>query len=282
MLWGQTVVQANTMTAAHTAHGHQPKNSAQLAPQAVLEIAQSTAVPESLTGVETVVFLGDSITQVASDPGGYIWFVEQYLQKLYPQRSWQFINAGISGDTSEDLRDRFATDVLAHQPQMVVIYVGVNDVWHRFYDFKESRPVPTGDFPAGVSLFDYREYLSQMITTAQAAGIQVVLLSPTPIREMPVNPENQQLQAYIATGQELAQTHHTVWVNLYDPFMALIATYQQIAGSDAHLLTHDGVHPNRAGNQIIAHALLQAWGISAATLERNPLEVCVGLCNSDF
>ncbi|NEO82705.1 MAG: SGNH/GDSL hydrolase family protein [Spirulina sp. SIO3F2] len=257
-----TLTQSSSLAQNEAQHGH------------------NRAIPTALAAIQKIVFLGDSITEAGGERGGYVWFIGQYLQGLYPQHTWQLINAGISGNTALKLRARFTSDVLAHHPQMVVIYVGVNDVWHRFYDFRLNRPVPTGDFPAGTTLADYRAHLEYMITTAQTVGIQVLLLSPTPIREMPHNPENQQLQAYITAGQALAQDHNTGWVNLYEPFITLIRTYQTIAGPNAHLLTTDGVHPNRAGHQVIAHAILQAWGVSAVTLQNHPVD-CVGLCNFD-
>ncbi|MGB0564158.1 MAG: SGNH/GDSL hydrolase family protein [Spirulinaceae cyanobacterium] len=240
--------------------------------------APTPPLPPSLAGIETIVLLGDSITELGGEPGGYVWLLEQTLQRLYPQQTWQVINAGVSGDTSTDLRDRFRADVLAHEPQLLILKIGVNDVWHRFYDFQRNQAIPTGDFPGGVELAAYQANLTAMLEQAQTAGIQVLLLSPTPIREVP-GPENAALQGYIAAMQRLAAEYDAEFVNLYEPFQGAIAAYHQAAGPAAWLLTYDGVHPNPAGNQLIAHQLLQALGIPESALQAVRLQPCVGMCN---
>lgn len=234
-------------------------------------------LPDALKDVETIALFGDSITQLGGEPGGYVWVLEQSLRRLYPQKVWNIVNAGVSGDTSADLRDRLKS-VLAQNPDLLIINVGVNDVWHQFFDFKANRAIPAGDFPAGVTLADYQTNLDAIITTAQAQGIQVVLMSPTPIRETEGS-ENQRLQGYITIMQTLAQTYDCEFVNLYQPFMGAIATYQNVAGPAQRLLTYDGVHANPAGNQLIAQSLLTALGVPMAALNTLQLQPCVGMCN---
>lgn len=75
---------------------------------------------------ETVVFLGDSITSGHGLP----------LEVTFPHRLGAALavsvrNAGISGDTTAGALRRLATDVLAHRPKLVVVELGVNDVFRR-------------------------------------------------------------------------------------------------------------------------------------------------------
>ena len=95
------------------------------------------------------------------------------------------------------MQARFERDVLAAKPQLVTISVGVNDVWHSFRDFKARRDYPDGSLPNGVPLPVYVEKLEAMIVAAKAAGIRVVLLTPTPIHEDPASPENARLASYV-------------------------------------------------------------------------------------
>ena len=95
------------------------------------------------------------------------------------------------------MQARFERDVLAAKPQLVTISVGVNDVWHSFRDFKARRDYPDGSLPNGVPLPLYVEKLEAMIVAAKAAGIRVVLLTPTPIHENPASPENARLASYV-------------------------------------------------------------------------------------
>lgn len=245
----------------------------------VQQVANTNSpLPEALQGIETIVVLGDSITALGGEPGGYVWLLAKTLQNLYPDQNWDVINAGISGNTTANLRARFEQDVLARSPQLVIIYIGVNDVWHQYYDFATNQHSPTGDFPAGVELAEYQAHLEAMIQAAQAEGIQVLLMSPTPIREVQKR-ENEELQAYITAMQTLAEKYNYTFVDLYQPFMDAIAAYHTVAGPAQPLLTYDGVHPNPAGNQLIAYNLLQALEVPTSVLQTLQLQPCVGMCN---
>src|SRR5258705_6764737 len=96
---------------------------------------------------EILVFAGDSVTDCGrrTDPealgDGY---VRNLWNDLGPQRP-RIVNVGISGNRAVDLRERWATDVLAHEPDMVSVLIGINDTWRR-YD--EDDPTSTEDFEA--------------------------------------------------------------------------------------------------------------------------------------
>lgn len=211
--------------------------------------------PERLRGVHRIVCLGDSITQGGEGPGGYVWLVRRYLTQLYPEV--EVINAGISGHKSTDMLARFQRDVLDKKPQLVTISVGVNDVWHGFYDNH-----PNGDGPRGVTLEDYRKNVEEMMRRAEAAGVRVVLLSTTVIHEDLQNRENAKLVGYNAALRDLARRHRAVFADLQKPFQALIKDYRATGARD-DLLTVDGVHMNPLGNKVMAHALLSALEVPA-------------------
>src|ERR1044071_4716177 len=157
--------------------------------------------PERIRNVHRIVCLGDSITQGGEGPGGYVWLVRHYLAALYGAPSVsegeatgiEVLNAGISGHKSNDMLARFQRDVLDKKPDLVTISVGVNDVWHGFYDNH-----PLGDGPRGVPLSDYRRNVEHMIEQAQKSGAKVVVLSTTVIYENLDGPENVKLIGYNA------------------------------------------------------------------------------------
>src|SRR5579862_8958042 len=124
--------------------------------------AQS-AVPPTLRDVHRIVCLGDSITEMGENPGGYVWLVRHYLKAIFPDQGIEVINAGISGHKSTDMIARFQRDVLDKRPDLVTISCGVNDVWHGFYDNH-----PLGDGPRGVPLDLYRKNVEEMVTRAEA------------------------------------------------------------------------------------------------------------------
>jgi lysophospholipase L1-like esterase len=77
---------------------------------------------------DRIIFFGDSITQLGVNPGGYVLLVQDTLKKKFP--SIKIIGAGIGGNKVPDLIARMDADVIAKNPTIVVIYIGINDVWH--------------------------------------------------------------------------------------------------------------------------------------------------------
>ena len=211
--------------------------------------------PETLRGVHRIVCLGDSITQGGESQGGYVWLIRRYLTLLYPDM--EVINAGISGHKSTDMLARFQRDVLDRKPDLVTISVGVNDVWHGFYEGH-----PEGDGPRGVKLDDYRSNVDEMVRRAKAAGARVVILSTTVIHEDLSNRENAKLVGYNAALRDLARRHNATFVDFQKPFQSVIKAYRS-TGAGGNLLTADGVHMNPQGNRLMAHTILAGLGVPA-------------------
>lgn len=224
----------------------------------ILPLQAATSPSFSLGTQDKIVMLGDSITKNASQQGGYVWLLQEYLKRLYPEETREIINAGISGNKSTDMQERFQTDVLNARPDVVMINVGVNDVWHSFTKVGEN---------AGVPLNRYRDNVAEMVKAAQAQGITVVLLSPTVIYENLNGPENQRLASYVGAMREIAVEYGCHFVDLNMPFRHVISTYQRYAGQAENILTRDGVHLNLAGNQIMAYTILRQLGVPEGEIQ---------------
>src|SRR6476659_1568300 len=78
-----------------------------------------------------IVFFGDSITQLGANPGGFIQKIDSMSNVEKIRDHFEFIGAGVSGDKVYDLYLRMVSDVLMKKPDVVIIYIGVNDVWHK-------------------------------------------------------------------------------------------------------------------------------------------------------
>src|SRR5574343_1362870 len=78
-----------------------------------------------------VVFFGDSITQAGVQAGGYITVLGDLLKQKGMSDQFQLTGSGIGGNKVYDLYLRLEDDVLSKNPDVVVIYIGVNDVWHK-------------------------------------------------------------------------------------------------------------------------------------------------------
>src|SRR5437016_3717656 len=78
-----------------------------------------------------VIAFGDSLTAgYGAQPG------EDYPSKLSSMIGTTVINAGVSGDTTESALARIESDVLAHNPRIVIVGLGGND-------FLQGVPIAT-------------------------------------------------------------------------------------------------------------------------------------------
>lgn len=202
---------------------------------------------------ERIVFLGDSITQAGARPNGYVTLVRKAIEKRRPDANIQVIGAGISGNRVPDLQSRLKKDVLDRNPTLVVIYIGINDVWHSIRN-------------RGTSQDDFRAGLEDIISQIQDAGAEVILSSPSVIGER-VKGENplkldDMLDEYRKIGQEVAKKHDVAYLDLRGKFHEKL---EEINAKDAekNVLTTDGVHLNEAGNQFVAEVMLDALGVSS-------------------
>ncbi len=203
---------------------------------------------------ERIVFLGDSITQAGAGPNGYVTLVRKAIEKHRPDANIEVIGAGISGNRVPDLQARLKKDVLDRKPTVVVIYIGINDVWHSIRDRGTSKE----DFQAG---------LVDIITQIQDAGAKVILSSPSVIGER-VAAENPlkldgMLDEYRKIGQEVAKKKSVAYLDLRGAFHEKL---KKINTKDAekNVLTTDGVHLNAAGNQFVAEVMLDALGVNSS------------------
>src|SRR5882757_4514851 len=78
-----------------------------------------------------IVFFGDSITQAGVKPGGYITRIGDLISKEGKADQYELVGAGIGGNKIYDLYRRMEEEVISKSPDLVLIYVGVKDVWHK-------------------------------------------------------------------------------------------------------------------------------------------------------
>lgn len=196
---------------------------------------------------DKVAFMGDSITQ----GGGYVRLANFVLNAKYAEIKPVFINAGISGQKAENMEPRFEKDMhLAEKPAFTFINVGINDVWHRV-----SAPHDPAVLDA------YKANVVKMVDEAQAAGAQVVLLTPTVISEDPNNEGNKRLPLYVDAMKQIAADKKCALIDLHAMFLkALDAKPKGLS------LTVDGVHMNPYGDAIMAIGVLRALGVPDATI----------------
>jgi len=196
----------------------------------------------------TLLFIGDSITDChrAEDPeglgSGYVRVIaEQHALSGDPV---PVINRGISGHKAADLVARFAQDCLELAPDLVTIYVGVNDSWH--YTMGREH-VSEESFER-----DYRWMLDQL--AERLPGVPVVMIVPfvADVSE-DVKRIHVDLDPKVAIIRRLAAEHGHTLVDLEQILAGALST-----GMPPERFAEDGVHPTPIGHRAIADAWLDA------------------------
>ncbi len=101
---------------------------------------------------------------------GYMYLCASYYQSTYPEREYQFFNRGISGNTLNDLKNRWREDALAIHADVVSILIGTNDV-NEYLGKKDGRAF---DFVSWKQT--YRELLDSL--RRDNPQVKIVLCEP--------------------------------------------------------------------------------------------------------
>lgn len=205
------------------------------------------AMPFQNPAKKKVVFFGDSITQAGVQPTGYITKVGEMASRDKKADQYEFIGAGIGGNKVYDLYLRVEDDVLAKNPDIVVIYIGVNDVWH-----KQSSGT-------GTDYDKFEKFYNALLKKFQAKNIKVILATPAVIGERYDN-SNQldgDLNRYSALIRTIAQNNNLPLVDLRKGFMDY-SKANNPENKEKDILTTDRVHLNEKGNEFVATEMWKA------------------------
>ncbi|MEL7162812.1 MAG: GDSL-type esterase/lipase family protein [Bacteroidota bacterium] len=174
-----------------------------------------------------VVLLGNSITDA--------WAT---LDTAFFARN-NFVGRGISGQTSPQLLVRFRQDVVALQPETVVIHIGTNDIAEN-----------TGPYDQAFTVGN----IASMIDIAEQNGIRVVLASVLPATGFSWRTELGDRSAIILELNEalkqLAAQREIAYLDYHS------ALKNERNGMDEDL-AKDGVHPTVKGYAIMGKLLLE-------------------------
>lgn len=189
-----------------------------------------------------IIFFGDSITEVGAKPGGYITMLQDTLVKAGKSAQFELIGAGIGGNKIYDLYFRMDSDVIAKKPDLVFIYVGINDVWHK-------KTYGTGSDPD-----KFEKFYNRIIDRIQAGGAKVVICTPTTVGEKKdfVNELDGDLNKYAEIIRTIARNKNVELIDLRKAMVSYLATNNS-ANTYNGVLTLDGVHMNDKGNRFLAN-----------------------------
>jgi len=190
---------------------------------------------------QRIVFFGDSITEAGVKPTGFITKIGDMLKQKGVDNNYELIGAGIGGNKVYDLYLRMDDDVLAKSPDIVVIWVGVNDVWHK------------RTYGTGTDADKFEKFYNAIIKKLQAKNTKVFICTPAAIGEKTdfSNELDGDLNKYAAIIRNIAKNNNCPLIDLRK--MTLDYNLKNnTANKDRGILTTDGVHLNDAGNNAVA------------------------------
>jgi lysophospholipase L1-like esterase len=193
---------------------------------------------------ERIVFFGDSITQAGVGPKGYITVLKDMVNAKGLSNKYELIGAGIGGNKVYDLYLRLEDDVLAKDPSTVVIWIGVNDVWHK-------RSSGTG-----TDADKFERFYNAIIKKLKAKNIKVLLCTPAVIGEKTdyTNELDGDLNKYAAIIRQIAAANNCELIDLRKAFLDYNLVNNK-ENQEKGILTTDRVHLNDAGNKLVAEEM---------------------------
>jgi lysophospholipase L1-like esterase len=193
----------------------------------------------------TIVALGSSSTEGAgasSPQASYPNRLEALLRGKLPGVELRVINAGKSGETSQEMLARMEADVIAHEPDLVIWQAGGNEVL-------------LGRDPAA-----FLELMRKGLRRLREAGVEVVLMDNQRAPRILDAPAHARFEAAMRT---LAEEERV-------PLFArsrLMRGWQEAGLPPAEVLAQDGLHHNDRGYACLAEALAAALVRSAGQRE---------------
>lgn len=201
-----------------------------------------------------ILFQGDSITDAkriydneVSLGVGYPLLVKSELGFAEPEK-YEFLNKGVNGSRVVDLYARIKSDIINLSPDVLSILIGVNDVWHNFWEK-----------PNGVDAEKYFRVYNMLVEEIRAAlpDVKILILEPFVLKEWATAEKWDVFRAEVekraAYARLVAKEHGLTFVPLQEGFDALAKR------APVKCWTADGVHPTALGHEFIKNEWLRAF-----------------------
>ncbi len=179
------------------------------------------------------------------DSGGYITKMKHDLKDKGLGQQYDLIGAGVGGNKVYDLYLRLDEDVLAKDPDVVVIWVGVNDVWHKISG-------------TGTDADKFEKFYVAIVKKLQDKNIKVVITTPAVIGERTdyTNQQDGDLNYYSNIIRKISKEYNAQLVDLRQDFREYDLKNNP-ENKEFGILTKDRVHLTAAGNKLVAQKMLQ-------------------------
>lgn len=211
----------------------------------------------------TIVAFGDSITAAVEQKLENRWptMLELALRARFPDAELKVINAGVGGNTTREGIARIESDVLRHNPDLVLVEFG-NDGTP-----EENRHVPYDEFIANLDCIRAK--------VSERSNGRTVLLVFTPIIDAWHSAAFPSLTAWRNGGQDASQEQYrhrmrqfaiTRELTLADADRALRSAMAK--HGDGEYILPDGVHVTEQGNRLVAQVAFEIVATEVESIMR--------------
>ena len=203
-----------------------------------------------------IIFFGDSITEAGALFGGYIQRIATYMQNEDVAAKYDLAGMGKSGNKAVDLLARMDKDILERGADLVLIFIGINDVWQKY---------KSGE---GTSEKQFGEAYKSMLEKLRIADIKFILCSPTVIGEriFGENEADHDLEVFSGIIKKLGEEFEVPVVDLRSAFKNQLAILN-LNNDSQGILTYDGVHLNEQGNRLVASEIWEVMKVEISSLK---------------
>lgn len=214
---------------------------------------------------ERCICLGDSITEGIGDEKGLGWVgrLANAFSKEYPD-TWRFLNLGIAGDTSIDIKHRLVTEVLPREPSRLIIAAGINDTTYRCW------PHATG---SKVNISYAKDIWRQTLEILKRNKINTMFLGLTcadeqklPLVWMPLDDQD---KGHLARNADIKAYEQMLGKEVTDAGFLFIPMFERVIKTGYPSTLADGLHPDAKGYDIMAR-IIKSEGIRNGFLSKPP------------
>lgn len=201
-----------------------------------------------------ILFMGDSITDAGrtkekptSVGSGYAMMVKGHIDMEFPGR-YEFVNRGVSGNRIVDIYARMKRDIMNIAPDIMSIYVGLNDAYHDFH------PSHNGVSPEKFYMI-YDMLLQEIFATYP--DMKIMIIEPYVLRCDETADYYDELRIEVEKRADMAKKIAEKY-NL--PYVPLQEGFDELSKLTAvHHITGDGVHPTPMGHEYIKRQWLKGF-----------------------
>jgi len=204
---------------------------------------------------EKILFIGDSITDTGRRGNfypygnGYVRIFRDLLIAEFPEKSFEIINKGISGNTIVDLQQRWEDDVIYNSPDILGILIGINDL-HRVLKKTELWEDYTPE--------NFRKRYDNILKrTIEKLDCKIILMEPFYITTDKTDNFRgivlKELENYIEVVEEMHKKYEVLLIKLHSIFQ------NHLKYRESETFAPEPVHLNQTGHILIANEILKIF-----------------------